>query len=73
MPREALRSSLRLPLQVFDATLVRAEVEGLPRASLFTDLGPGLAFNEADRGQTRTKIETYLAGALQSDRPTHTM
>lgn len=29
MPREALRSNLRLSPQVFDATLVRAEVEGL--------------------------------------------
>jgi type IV pilus assembly protein PilZ len=34
--------------------------------------GVGVQFN--DEGVTaRKKIETYLAGALQSDRPTHTM
>ncbi|MBL4608968.1 MAG: PilZ domain-containing protein [Pseudomonadales bacterium] len=34
--------------------------------------GIGVQFNE--EGDTaRKKIETYLAGALQSDRPTHTM
>ncbi|QEP42684.1 pilus assembly protein PilZ [Ectothiorhodospiraceae bacterium BW-2] len=33
--------------------------------------GIGVQFNE--EGDTRKKIETYLAGALKSDRPTHTM
>ena len=35
--------------------------------------GIGIQFSEQDNGSTRTKIETYLAGALNSDRATHTM
>ncbi len=35
--------------------------------------GIGVQFGAQDNGQTRTKIETYLAGALKSDRATHTM
>ncbi len=35
--------------------------------------GIGLQFTDKDGGPARTKIETYLAGALESDRPTHTM
>lgn len=34
--------------------------------------GIGVQFNDQD-DVARTKIETYLAGALQSDRHTHTM
>jgi type IV pilus assembly protein PilZ len=34
--------------------------------------GIGVQFNEQDEA-ARSKIETYLAGSLQSDRPTHTM
>lgn len=35
--------------------------------------GIGVQFSEQDNGTARNKIETYLAGALQADRPTHTM
>lgn len=35
--------------------------------------GIGVQFSEQDNGATRAKIETYLAGALESDRSTHTM
>lgn len=35
--------------------------------------GIGVQFSEQDGGGARTKIETYLAGALKSDRQTHTM
>jgi type IV pilus assembly protein PilZ len=35
--------------------------------------GVGVQFSDQDNGQAQKKIETYLAGALQSDRPTHTM
>lgn len=35
--------------------------------------GIGVQFSEQDGGATRDKIETYLAGALESNRPTHTM
>lgn len=34
--------------------------------------GIGVQFSEGD-GTARNKIETYLAGALKSDRPTHTV
>ncbi len=35
--------------------------------------GIGVQFSEQDKGLTRNKIETHLAGALKSDRITHTM
>lgn len=35
--------------------------------------GIGVQFNDQDGGTARNKIETYLAGALESDRNTHTM
>lgn len=35
--------------------------------------GVGVQFSEQDKGATRGKIETHLAGALKSDRITHTM
>lgn len=35
--------------------------------------GVGVQFSEQDNGQARSKIETYLATSLHSERPTHTM
>ncbi len=35
--------------------------------------GIGLQFLDRDGGPARNKIETYLAGSLESERPTHTM
>jgi type IV pilus assembly protein PilZ len=35
--------------------------------------GIGVQFSAQDNGATRGKIETHLAGALKSDRITHTM
>jgi type IV pilus assembly protein PilZ len=35
--------------------------------------GIGVQFSTQDNGSTRDKIEGFLAGALQADRPTHTM
>ena len=35
--------------------------------------GIGVQFSDQDGGVARNKIETYLAGALKSDRPTHNM
>jgi type IV pilus assembly protein PilZ len=35
--------------------------------------GIGVQFGEQDKGATKGKIEGYLAGALESDRPTHTL
>jgi type IV pilus assembly protein PilZ len=35
--------------------------------------GIGVQFSDQDNGTVRNKIETYLAGALKSDRQTHTL
>ena len=35
--------------------------------------GIGVQFSDHDGGAARDKIELYLAGSLESDRPTHTM
>lgn len=35
--------------------------------------GIGVKFSSLDKSLTKAKIEKYLAGALSSDRPTHTM
>ncbi len=35
--------------------------------------GIGLQFTDKDGGPARAKIETYLAGTMTSERPTHTM
>ncbi len=35
--------------------------------------GIGVQFSNLDKGATKNKIEKQLAGALSSDRPTHTM
>jgi len=35
--------------------------------------GIGVQFNEQDNGETKKKIENFLAAALKSERQTHTM
>ena len=35
--------------------------------------GIGVQFGEHDKGATRSRIETLLAGLVTADRPTHTM
>ena len=35
--------------------------------------GVGVQFSDQDAGMARNKIENYLAGALELDKPTHTM
>lgn len=35
--------------------------------------GVGVQFSSQDNGETKAKIEALLGGALQADRPTHTM
>jgi type IV pilus assembly protein PilZ len=35
--------------------------------------GIGVQFAKLDKGSTRSKIEVYLAGFLESELPTHTM
>ncbi|NCA71121.1 MAG: pilus assembly protein PilZ [Sphingobacteriia bacterium] len=36
-------------------------------------IGVGVQFSDQDRGAARRKIEDYLVGSLNSERPTHTM
>ncbi len=36
-------------------------------------IGVGIQFSNQDKGAARRKIEDYLVGILNSDRPTHTM
>jgi len=36
-------------------------------------VGVGVQFSEHDKGTARRKIEEYLAGMLNGERPTHTM
>ncbi|MFA5982810.1 MAG: PilZ domain-containing protein [Methylococcaceae bacterium] len=44
-----------------------------PGSEGYRAAGIGVQFGEQDGGLVRNKIETYLAGALESDRSTHTM
>jgi type IV pilus assembly protein PilZ len=44
-----------------------------PGAEGNRSIGVGVQFSEQDKGGARRKIEAYLAGALNSERPTHTM
>ena len=39
----------------------------------YRSTGIGVQFSEQDGGATRDRIENYLAGTLESDRPTHTL
>lgn len=39
----------------------------------YRSTGIGVQFSDQDGGMARNKIENYLAGAIESDRPTHTM
>jgi type IV pilus assembly protein PilZ len=36
-------------------------------------VGVGIQFTDQDKGDARRKIEEYLAGGLEAERPTHTM
>ncbi len=44
-----------------------------PEAEGYRAAGVGVQFSDQDGGMARNKIENYLAGALESDRSTHTM
>lgn len=70
--------------EVFMLLHLMEETERLPIAGkiiwktpagseVFRAAGIGVQFSDQDGGGARNKIETYLAGALGSDRPTHTM
>ncbi|MCP3665080.1 MAG: pilus assembly protein PilZ [Gammaproteobacteria bacterium] len=70
--------------EVFMLLTLMEETERLPVAGKIVWVTPigaegnraagiGVQFSDQDGGAARNKIETYLAGALKSDRPTHTM
>lgn len=44
-----------------------------PGSEGYRATGIGVQFSDQDNGTARNKIETYLAGALESSRSTHTM
>jgi type IV pilus assembly protein PilZ len=70
--------------EVFMLLTLMEETEKLPVAGKIVWITPkgaqgaraagiGVQFSDQDGGTARNKIETYLAGALKSDRQTHTM
>lgn len=70
--------------EVFMLLTLMEETEKLPVAGKIVWITPkgaqgsraagiGVQFSDQDGGGARRKIETYLAGALQAERPTHTM
>lgn len=70
--------------EVFMLLTLMEETEKLPVAGQIVWITPagaqgariagiGVQFSTQDNGAVRNKIETYLAGALKSDRQTHTM
>ena len=70
--------------EVFMLLTIMDETEKLPVAGKIIWITPkgsqgnraagiGVQFSEQDGGTALKKIETYLAGALSADRPTHTM
>jgi len=74
----------RLGDEVFMLLTLMDEAERLPVAGKIIWITPvgaegnraagiGVQFSDQDGGAARNKIETYLAGALKSDRPTHTL
>ncbi|MCU7892002.1 MAG: PilZ domain-containing protein [Candidatus Thiodiazotropha sp. (ex Ustalcina ferruginea)] len=74
----------RLGDEVFMLLTLMDEAERLPVAGKIIWITPagaegnraagiGVQFSDQDGGAARNKIETYLAGALKLDRPTHTL
>lgn len=70
--------------EVFMLLHLMEETERLPIAGkiiwktpagseVYRAAGIGVQFSDQDGGVARNKIETYLAGALESERATHTM
>ncbi len=70
--------------EVFMVLTLMEESERLPVAGKIVWITPrgaqgnraagiGVQFSDQDKGVTRNKIETYLAGMLKSEQPTHTM
>lgn len=78
------KKSYQLGEEVFMLLTLMDDTEKIPVAGKIVWITPpgaqgnraagiGVQFSDQDEGVARNKIEGYLAGALQSDRPTHTM
>ncbi len=78
------KKSYRLGEEVFMLLTLMDETEKIPVAGKIVWITPpgaqgnraagiGVQFSEQDDGAARNKIEGYLAGALESERPTHTL
>jgi type IV pilus assembly protein PilZ len=77
-------SSYQLGDEVFMLLSLMGEGEKIPVAGRVVWITPkgsqgkrtagiGVQFSEQDKGNTQKRIETYLAGALGGDKPTHTI
>jgi len=77
-------SSYQLGDEVFMLLSLMGEEEKIPVAGRVIWITPkgaqgkraagiGVQFSEQDQGNTQKKIETYLAGALDGDKATHTI
>ena len=78
------KKNYRLGEEVFMLLTLMEETEKIPVAGKIVWITPqgaqgnraagiGVQFSEQDDGAARNKIETYLAGTLESERPTHTL
>ena len=78
------KKSYRVREEVFMLLTLMDETEKIPVAGKIIWITPvgaqgnraagiGVQFSDQDEGAARNKIEGFLAGALESDRPTHTM
>ena len=78
------KKSYRVGDEVFMLLTLMEETDKIPVAGKIVWITPvgaqgnraagiGVQFSDQDDGAARNKIEGYLAGALDSDRPTHTL
>ena len=78
------KKTYRIGDEVFMLLTLMEETEKLPVAGKIIWITPvgaqgnraagiGVQFSDQDEGAARNKIEGFLAGALESDRPTHSM
>ncbi|MGB5338232.1 MAG: PilZ domain-containing protein [Gammaproteobacteria bacterium] len=78
------KKSYRIGDEVFMLLTLMEETDKIPVAGKIVWITPvgaqgnraagiGVQFSDQDDGAARNKIEGYLAGALEADRPTHTL
>jgi type IV pilus assembly protein PilZ len=78
------KKTYRVREEVFMLLTLMDETEKIPVAGKIIWITPvgaqgnraagiGVQFSDQDEGAARNKIEGFLAGALESERPTHTM